>query len=104
MERVTLDLRVMNSSPMLCVEPIEKSKIKQKYSKYSKIFKNSVWVAQSVKRQTLAQVMISRSVSSSPALGSVLSVQSLEPASDSVSPSLSAPPPLMFCLSKMNSR
>ena len=32
-------------------------------------------------------------------LGSVLTAQSLEPASDSVSPSLSAPPSLMLCLS-----
>ena len=46
------------------------------------------WVAQSVKRPTSAQVMISRSVSSSPASGSVLTAQSLEPVSDSVSPSL----------------
>ena len=51
-------------------------------------------VAQSVKGPTLAQVMISLFVSLSPALGSVLTAQSLEPASDSVSPSLSAPPPL----------
>ena len=42
------------------------------------------WVAQSVKHPTSAQVMISQSVSSSPASGSVLSVQSLEPAWDSV--------------------
>ena len=56
-------------------------------------------VAQSVKRVTLAQVMISPSVSSSPVSGSVLAAQSLEPASDSVSPSLSAPPLLMLCLS-----
>ena len=55
-------------------------------------------VAQSVKRPTSAQVMISRSVSSSPTLGSVLSVQSLELASDSVSPSLSAPRQLTLCL------
>ena len=47
------------------------------------------WVAQSVKRLTSAQVMISRFVSPSPASGSVLTAQSLEPASDSVSPSLS---------------
>ena len=60
------------------------------------------WVAQSVKRLTSAQVMISQSVSSSPTLGSVLTTQSLEPVSDSVSPSLSAPPPLTLCLSKMN--
>ena len=46
-------------------------------------------VAQSVKRPTAAQVMISQFVSSSPASGSVLTAQSLEPASDSVSPSLS---------------
>ena len=50
--------------------------------------------AQSVERLTSAQVMISQSVSSSPASGSVLMAQSLEPASDSVSPSLYAPPPL----------
>ena len=57
------------------------------------------WVAQSVERPTAAQVMISWFVSSSPAWGSVLTAQSLEPASDSVSPSLSAPPSLMLCLS-----
>ena len=56
-------------------------------------------MAQSVKRPTLAQVMISQSVSSSPASGSVLTAQSLESASDSVSPSLSDPPPFMLCLS-----
>ena len=57
------------------------------------------WVAQSVKHPTSAQVMISQLVSSSPALGSVLTAQSLEPSSDYVSPSLSAPPLLMLCLS-----
>ena len=57
------------------------------------------WVAQSVKRPTSAQVTISRSVSSSPASGSGLMARSLEPASHSVSPSLSAPPPFMLCLS-----
>ena len=36
------------------------------------------WVARSVKRPTLAQVMISRSVSSSPASGSVLTAQRSE--------------------------
>ena len=48
------------------------------------------WVAWSVERPTSAQVMISRSVSLSPASGSgsVLTAQSLEPVSDSVSPSL----------------
>ena len=57
-------------------------------------------VAQSVKR--LAQRMSSRFVGSGPTLGSVLTAQSLEAASDSVSPSVSAPPPLMLCLSKIN--
>ena len=49
------------------------------------------WMAQSVKRLTSAQVMISQSVSLSPTSGSVLTAQSLEPAADSVSPSLSFP-------------
>ena len=49
------------------------------------------WVAQSVVRLTPARVTISRSVSSSPASGSVLMARSPEPASDSVSPSLSLP-------------
>ena len=56
-------------------------------------------MAQSVERLTSAQVMISQFVGSSPMLGSVLTAGSLEPASDSVSPSLSAPPQLTFCLS-----
>ena len=43
-----------------------------------------------------AQVMISRFVGSSPTSGSVPTARSLEPASDSVSPSLSAPPLLML--------
>ena len=47
------------------------------------------WVAPSVKRLTSAPVMISRFVSSRPASGSVLTAQSLEPVSDSLSPSLS---------------
>ena len=64
------------------------------------------WVAQSVKRPTSAQVMISRSVSSSPVLGSVLTAQSPEPVSDSVSPPLSAPPvhALSLSVSKINKR
>ena len=57
------------------------------------------WVARSVMRPTSAQVMILLFVGSSPALGSVLTAQSLEPALDSVSASLSAPPLLMLCLS-----
>lgn len=54
-----------------------------------------------VKRPTSAQVMVSQFVSLSPASGSVLTAQSLEPASNSVSPSLPAPP-FMFCLSFKN--
>ena len=49
-------------------------------------------VAQSVEHLTSSQVMSSWFVSSSPALGIVLTSQSLEPVSDSVSPSLSAHP------------
>ena len=62
------------------------------------LFRGS-WVAQSFKCWTSAQVIISRLVSSSPAWGSVLTAQSLEPDSDSVFPSLSAPPQLVPCLS-----
>ena len=57
------------------------------------------WVAQSVEHLTSAQVKILQFVSLSPASGSVLTAQSLEPVSDSVSPSLSAPPLFMLCLS-----
>ena len=53
-------------------------------------------MAQLVKHLTLAQVMTSQSVSSSPASGSVLTAQSLELALASVSPSLSTPPLLML--------
>ena len=58
-------------------------------------------MAQSVKRLTSAQVTISRFVGWSPASGSVLMAQSLEPASDSVSSSLSLllPSLLALCLS-----
>ena len=67
----------------------------------------STWgtrAAQSVKHPAWAQVTISRCVGSSPASGSVRTAQNPEPASDSVSPSLSAPPPLTLCvpLSKIN--
>ena len=56
-------------------------------------------MAQSVKHPTLAQVMISQLVSSSPVSGSVLTAQGLEPALDSVSPSVPAPPPLALSVS-----
>ena len=65
------------------------------------------WLAQSVERLTLGQVMILQFVSSSPASGSVLTAQSLEPASHSVSPPLSAPPrsySVSLCFSIINKR
>ena len=55
------------------------------------------WVAQWIKCLTLAQVVISQFMGSSPASGSVGTAWSLEPALDCVSP-LSAPPLLMLCL------
>ena len=59
-----------------------------------KTFIQGAWVAQLVERLTSAGIMISWFVGSSPTLGSVLTAQSLEPASDSVSPSISDPPPI----------
>ena len=56
-------------------------------------------MALSVKHPTSAQVMISRFMGSSLASGSVLTAQSLEPASESMSPSLAAPPWLALSLS-----
>ena len=56
-------------------------------------------VAQLIKRLTSAQVTISQFVGLSPASGSLLMAQSLEPASGSVSPSLFVPPLLTLCLS-----
>ena len=46
------------------------------------------WVAQLVKHLTSAQVMTSQFMGSIPMSGSVLTVQSLKPALDSVSPCL----------------
>ena len=57
-------------------------------------------VTQLVKHWTSAQVMILWFMGSSPALGPGLTAQSLESALDSVSPSLSAPPPLTLRLSQ----
>ena len=57
-------------------------------------------MASLVEHPTSAQVMISWPVASRPTLGSVQTAQSLEPASDSVSPSLSAlPHSCSVCLS-----
>ena len=59
-------------------------------------------MAQSVECPTSAQVMISWSVSSRFTSGSVLAAQSLEPVSDSVSPSFSDPPLFMLSLGLKN--
>ena len=68
------------------------------------LIKKGAWVAQLVEHLTSAQVMISWFVGSSPASGSVLTAQSLESVSDSVSPSPSALPlcSLSLSLSKIN--
>ena len=47
---------------------------------FKKDHSRGTWVARSVRRPTLAQVMISRFVGSSPASGSVLTAQSLQSA------------------------
>ena len=60
----------------------------QKCFKWKRQHVEDAWVAQLVEHPASAQVMISRSVSSSPASGSVLTAQSLEPVSNSVSPCL----------------
>ena len=73
--------------------------IKDKRGAFKYDLMRGALVAQLVKPPTSAHVMISRSVSLIPTLGSVLTAWSLEPASDSLSPSLSAPPLLTLCLS-----
>ena len=59
-------------------------------------------MAQSVERPTSAQVVISKLVSSSPTSGSVLTARSLEPASESASPSLCPFPAHVLSLSLKN--
>ena len=80
--------------------------IQTQFSKNS--VKRGTWVSQLVKVLTWAQViisrfqvMIARFLGSSPTSGFVLTAQSLETASDSESPLLSAPP-LCLCFSKIN--
>ena len=70
--------------------------------KYLNSITRSARVARSVRCPTSVRVMISQFMDSSPASGSVLTAWSLEPASDSVSPSLCAPLLLILCLSKTN--
>ena len=76
----------------------------QQQQKNKDAFKNidelwGSWVAQSVKRPTSAQVMISQFVSRSPMSGFVLTAQSLEPVSYSVSFSLRPSPARSLSLS-----
>ena len=71
-------------------------------NKINKSGNRGAWVVQSIEHPTLAQVMISWFVGSSPASGSVLPAQSLEPASDSVSSSLSLCPSPIYALSLKN--
>ena len=59
-------------------------------------------MAQSIKPPTSVQVTITRFASLVPASGSVLTAQSPEPALDSVSPFLSAPPLLSKISIKIN--
>ena len=66
--------------------------------------RGGAWRARWGERLTSAQVMVSRFVSSSPTSGSVPTARSLEPVSESVAPSLSAPPLLALCLPKTNER
>ena len=85
--------------PSLSAPPLLACSLSKLINELLKIITRGAWVAQLVKRPTLAQVMISRFMGSSPTLGSVLIAQSLEPASTSVSLSPSARPLLMLCVS-----
>ena len=66
---------------------------------YDKVYLWGSWVAQSVKRVTLAEVMIPRFMGSRPMSGSVLTAQSLEPASNSVCVCVCVCVCLSLCLS-----
>ena len=62
------------------------------------------WVAQSVGRPTLAQVMVSWYMGLSPTSGSVMTARSLEPASDSVSSFLCPSPTQHGCTLYLGSK
>ena len=89
----------LHPGPQALAECRSKAKPLRKFAHSLKLEKRGAWVAQSDEHPTSAQVIISQRVSSSPTSGSGLTARSLEPASDSVSPSLSAPPLLTLCLS-----
>ena len=86
------DLRVVTSRPALGSALGMKPTLKKNV--------RGAWVAQSVECMTSAQGMISWFVGLSPMSVSVLTAQSLEPASYSVSPSLSATSLLVLSLSQ----
>ena len=88
---ISLPPSIKSDKSVLCLSLSLKS-INIKKKKFLKW--RGVWVAQLVERPTSTQVMILQFVSSRPASGSVLTARRLEPASHSVSPSLSAPSPL----------
>ena len=96
-----LSLRSFDPKPQGIVLE-EMSQFRRSFSQGRKGLKinndRGTWVAQSVKHLTSAHDTISQFVGSSPASGSVLTAQSLGSVSDSGSPSLPAPPPLMLCL------
>ena len=87
----------VDQGALMKIRKTGKRQVKYKWPCFRNAEFMGAWVAQSVKRPTSAQVTISRSASSSPASGSGLMAQSLEPVSDSVS--LSAPSLFMLCLS-----
>ena len=110
------DPRVMGSSPMLgstlsvqpawdslplslCLFPLSLLSLSLSLSLSLIKKKRGGHLGGSVKHLPSAQVMILQFVSLGPASDSVLTAQNLEPALDSVSPSLSAPSPLVLSLS-----
>ena len=81
-------------------DSVKATNVEVEYELYNRWDKQGVtWVAQWVEHLTSAQVTISQFMSLSPTSGFVVTAQSLEPASDSVSPSLSLPLPCSCSLS-----
>ena len=93
-EKLFLDLNTAVLQEILGGARIQLSKAMLKL-----VLPRAAWVAQLVKCLTSAQVTISQFMGLSPMSGSVLTARSWEPAADSASPSISAPPPLVLCLS-----
>ena len=76
--------KMLIKTKVLCSEKV----ILQRQKHVKGCLMRGAWGAPSVGHPTSAQVMISRFVSLSPAVGSVPTAGSMEPALDSVSPSL----------------